>query len=624
MVTQKAQSQVEQLLARIAELEAALAREERITAALREVGVALGTTLDLDQLLELILQKITDLLDADRATLYLLDEARGELVSRIAVGDAIRSVRMKVGEGIAGVVARTGKTIRVRDAYRDKRFTRKSDELPGYRTQSILAAPMKNHLGRIIGVVHVLNKKSTREFTPGDESLLNAFATEAAVSIDNSRLFLSVIQKNMQLLETKEKLEQSVRHLKLLFDLESAMGRAASQEDLIREVLRESAQACEAGGGAVLLADPKDDGLELSLWDADRPGDLELQAWRHPRDSLLPPAGPSLGAILFRSMQGAEPVRIASSPPDDAVPSSRVERAVDSSTSSVMAVPLRDDDGVPMGAMALCNKTDGRSFADEDLELLRIIAANFCTAIQLFRARIKREREERLSTIGSLLSSVVHDLKGPMAVISGLVQTMATAKNEEKREEYAALMLKQFDSIAAMQKEVLEFARGEKRVLVRRVYLGKFFEELMQELHGQLGGSKVQLVLELSDRTTARFDQNKITRALHNLFRNAIEAIGPKGGKVTLRVYRRPPVDGSPGRKGDLVLEVADTGPGVPKEIVGRLFESFVSAGKKGGTGLGLAIVKKIASEHGGSVTVDSTSRGTTFTMILPQDDTKT
>jgi len=234
MVTLKAQSPIEQLSARIVELEAALAREERITAALRDVGVALGTTLDLDQLLELILEKITDLLDADRATLYLLDEARGELVSLIAVGDAIRSVRMKVGEGIAGVVARTGQTIRVRDAYRDKRFTRASDELPGYRTQSILAAPMKNHLGRTIGVIQVLNKKSRREFTPGDEALLNAFATEAAVSIDNSRLFLSVIQKNMQLLETKEKLEQSVRHLKLLFDLESAMGRAASQEDLIR------------------------------------------------------------------------------------------------------------------------------------------------------------------------------------------------------------------------------------------------------------------------------------------------------------------------------------------------------------------------------------------------------
>jgi GAF domain-containing protein len=92
---------------RIAELEAALAREMRVSKALREVGTALGTTLDLDQLLELILDRITDALEADRATLYLLDEANDELVSRIALGDDVRSIRMKVGSGIAGHVART-------------------------------------------------------------------------------------------------------------------------------------------------------------------------------------------------------------------------------------------------------------------------------------------------------------------------------------------------------------------------------------------------------------------------------------------------------------------------------------------------------------------------------------
>ena len=104
------------------ELEAALAREERISRALREVGNALGTTLDLDDLLELILGKVTELLEADRATLYLLDEGRGELLSRIVVGQQVRSIRLKVGHGIAGSVAQTGKPIRVKDAYTDKRF----------------------------------------------------------------------------------------------------------------------------------------------------------------------------------------------------------------------------------------------------------------------------------------------------------------------------------------------------------------------------------------------------------------------------------------------------------------------------------------------------------------------
>jgi len=617
MMTLKAQSRTEQLLARVAELETALAREERISAALRDVGVALGTTLDLDQLLELILEKITDLLDADRATLYLLDETKGELVSRIAVGDAIRSVRMRVGEGIAGLVARTGKTIRVRDAYRDKRFTRTSDELPGYRTHSILAAPMKNHLGRTIGVVHVLNKKTRREFTAGDEALLNAFATEAAVSIDNSRLFLSVIQKNMQLLETKEKLEQSVRHLQLLFELESAMGRASSQEELIRGVLRESAHACEAAAGAVLLSDGPEGRFELSLWSAEGRGEPRFGTWRVAQG--IAPSSRSLRGLLVMALQKAEPIHVAGVLEDNEPFFEHAE-----SLHSVLAVPLEWEDGAPMGALALCNKSDNRPFATEDTELLRIIAANFCTAIQLFRARVRRERQERLSTIGSLLSGVVHDLKSPMAVISGYVQMMAQAEDGHKRREYAALVLKQFESIAAMQREVLEFARGEKRVFMRKVYLGKFFEDLAVELRGELSGTKVELVLDLADRTTARFDQNKITRVVHDLVRNAVEAMGEKGGKITISVARRPPDPARSSSKGDLVLVVADTGPGIPREIEGRLFESFVTAGKKSGTGLGLAIVKKIASEHGGSVSVESSTSGTRFTLILPQDDAKT
>src|ERR1700682_1698499 len=100
--------------ARFADAEAALSREMRVSKALREVGVALGSTLDLDRLLELILDKITEALEADRATLYLLDEVREELVSRIVQGDEVRSIRLKIGHGIAGHVARTGKALHVR------------------------------------------------------------------------------------------------------------------------------------------------------------------------------------------------------------------------------------------------------------------------------------------------------------------------------------------------------------------------------------------------------------------------------------------------------------------------------------------------------------------------------
>jgi signal transduction histidine kinase len=271
--------------------------------------------------------------------------------------------------------------------------------------------------------------------------------------------------------------------------------------------------------------------------------------------------------------------------------------------------------------MALFDKVDGRAFSPGDAELLRLIAANFSTAVRLFRARAQREREERLSSIGSLLSSLIHDLKSPMAVIGGYVQMMATTEDATQRKAYGDLVLKQFDNIAAMQREVLEFARGEKHVLLRKVYLADFFEELAADLRRELSGSRAELLLELKDRTTARFDQNKIGRALHNLVRNAVEAMGTRGGTITLRVARLTSERTRNAKKrGDLIIEVTDTGPGIPKEIEGRLFQSFATS-KKGGTGLGLAIVHKIVSEHGGTVSARSTPAGTTFTVVLPQDD---
>jgi signal transduction histidine kinase len=168
-----------------------------------------------------------------------------------------------------------------------------------------------------------------------------------------------------------------------------------------------------------------------------------------------------------------------------------------------------------------------------------------------------------------------------------------------------------------MQREVLEFARGERSMLVRKVYLASFFEDLASQLRRELEAGKVTLVLDLADRSTARFDQGKIIRVIHNLARNAVEAMGNAGGTLSLRVRRSAESDPSP--KSALVIDVADTGPGIPKEIEARLFQSFVTAGKKGGTGLGLAIVKKIVEEHEGTISVQSTSNGTTFTIVLPQ-----
>jgi signal transduction histidine kinase/putative methionine-R-sulfoxide reductase with GAF domain len=584
--------------ARLAVAEANLAREMRVSKALREVGTALGTTLDLDQLLELILDKITEALEADRATLYLLDEANDELVSRIAQGPEVRSIRLKIGHGIAGHVARTGKPLHVRDAYKDTRFSPEWDMLSGYRTRSILAAPMKNHLGKTIGVVQVLNKHRG-EFTDDDAEILAALATQAAVSIDNSRLFMSVTQKNIQLLDTKEQLEHRVRDLKLLFDLEHAMARGQSLDELSLAVLGEAMRACEAKMGAVALRDPEQRTGALFFIDERA---KRMKRIPYPDDAGLIGWAIRNNEVLVTSDAQNDPRR------DDAFD----ERVGGATAKTALAVPLEGEQEAPMGAIAIYNKRGNRPFTEEDRELFELITANASTAIRLQLSREARESEERLTTIGRLLSSVIHDLKTPLTVISGYVQLMQNSNDGAQRQRYAELVLRQFDLIGAMQREVLEFARGEKSVLVRKVYVQKFFEDVRDQLEADLNRRGVELVIDVQERGTARFDEGKILRVVHNLARNAVEAMGTKGGKFVIKVTRDK-------EDGALVVSFSDTGPGIPKEIEHRLFQSFVTSGKKGGTGLGLAIVKKIAEEHGGSITVQSSARGATFKLRIPQ-----
>jgi len=608
-VTVKA-DRLRELTAQVKDLEARLERSEKTVRALRDVGLALGSTLDLDQLLELILGKITELLEADRATLYLLDEARGMLISRVILARDVRSIELPLGEGIAGHVAKHGKIARVKDAYRDKRFQRTWDDLTGYRTRSILAAPMKNHVGRTIGVVQVLNKHAGKgEFSQHDEELLSALATQAAVSIDNSRLFLSVIQKNMQLVETKEQLEHRVADLALLFELETSMGGAASMEELSRAVITQASKACDARAGGLLI-DEGEAGVFLYFVDSaagvDANRDIEVKrlpvkrgegllGWSMTHDESVhtgpkdPPIGPIAEAAL-----------------------ARMHPSLDLEVESAIVVPLEGEEEIPIGALGLYNAKNPQGFTQDDRSLLRLVSANASTAVRLHRSRSEREKSERLTAIGRLLSGVMHDMRTPLTVISGYVQLMATANEPSVRAEHARLILKQFDAISAMQRELLEFARGERSILVRKVYLTKFFGDLEKQLELELQGRNVSLVMELDDRGTARFDEAKMTRIVHNLVRNAVEAMEPLGGgKVLLRALRQG---------NDFVLSVSDTGRGIPQEVRDRLFQSFVTSGKRGGTGLGLAIVKKIVDEHVGFIEVDSSGNGTTFTIRIPQE----
>ena len=156
--------------------------------ALLEVGKAMVAERDLDRLLPLIMGEVTKVMEADRSTLFLVDRERQELWSKIAQGLEVREIRVKIGTGVAGHVAATGQMVHIPDAYADPRFDRTTDLQTGYHTRSILAVPMANKPGDVIGVIQVLNKREG-SFAEEDIELLRALSSQAAVAVENALLY---------------------------------------------------------------------------------------------------------------------------------------------------------------------------------------------------------------------------------------------------------------------------------------------------------------------------------------------------------------------------------------------------------------------------------------------------
>jgi serine phosphatase RsbU (regulator of sigma subunit)/anti-sigma regulatory factor (Ser/Thr protein kinase) len=187
-------------------------RQTRNLKALLKVAQALATEIRLDDLLQVIVQEAADVLDADRATLFLYDESRNELWSKTTQKLEIKEIRVPLGLGIAGTVASTRTPINISDTYADARFNPDFDRETGYRTRSILCMPLISNGDRLIGVVQVLNKKDQEAFDEADEALLSGLSAHITVALERARLIEAYVEK--------ERMEET---LKLAHDIQMSM-----------------------------------------------------------------------------------------------------------------------------------------------------------------------------------------------------------------------------------------------------------------------------------------------------------------------------------------------------------------------------------------------------------------
>ncbi len=162
---------------------------------LLEISKAITAEKDLDRLLGIILGGASKLLRADRSSLFLVDEARGELYSRIAQKSEIKEIRFPMKMGLAGHVATAREILNIPDAYDDPRFNRAFDKQTGYRTKSVLCIPLVTHEDKVVGVLQVINKAGGGPFDGYDIKILNALGSQAAIVLDNAALVRHYVEK---------------------------------------------------------------------------------------------------------------------------------------------------------------------------------------------------------------------------------------------------------------------------------------------------------------------------------------------------------------------------------------------------------------------------------------------
>jgi adenylate cyclase len=302
-------------------------------------------------LIERIVSTAGKIMDADRATLFLLDPYTGELWSKVAEGMKSREIRVPRGKGVAGWVAEHGELVNIQDAYFDNRFDQSTDRRTGYRTKSILCGPVKDMKGDTVGVIQVINKKAGNIFDPGDEALFKAFAYQTAIAVENFHLY--------------SKMAISHQHMAIFLDLATSLAQTMDLDALINKIVSKISEILDADRATLFLLDRETN----ELWSKVAQGN-EMAEIRFPM---------TVGLAGYAVCRG-EIVNIP-----DAYLDSRFNQAVDRETGyrtrSILCVPVLDRDGKIIGVTQAINKRIG-PFEKDDEEIIQALSSQIAVALE--------------------------------------------------------------------------------------------------------------------------------------------------------------------------------------------------------------------------------------------------
>jgi signal transduction histidine kinase len=215
---------------------------------------------------------------------------------------------------------------------------------------------------------------------------------------------------------------------------------------------------------------------------------------------------------------------------------------------------------------------------------------------------------ERLSLLGSTISSIVHDMNNPISCILTACTVIGSRVQDEVTTEMAALIRDSVKQMDMMARERIDFSRGKTRLQIKPVAMADLVADLKP--HFEKCQPFIEVKTKINYIGTLQADRYRLLRVFGNLIRNAREAMGTKqGSQLSFSVEQ---VGSS------VQFVIADNGPGIPNELLPQIFEPFVTHGKAEGTGLGLAISKAVVEAHHGTISVSSSDQGTAFQIDLP------